>query len=142
MAAPDCRAHRLIADVALMADDKVLLVRYHDVRDYDGQRGWFLPDAALERYEHPDDAAARLLREQVGLEVPVALDHIESLGNGTWHLIFHFRADIGNARPIVAGANVAAAEWFPLAAPPDPADVAHEGWGLDVLERIRRPAAD
>jgi len=142
MAAPDCRAHKLIADVAVTAGDRVLFVRYHDVRAYDGQRGWFLPDGPLDRYEHPDAAAARILREQVGLDALVALDHIESLGNGTWHLIFHFRAELADPAPIAPGENVAAAEWFPLAALPDPRDVAHDGWGLDVLERIRRPASD
>jgi len=142
MAAPECRAHKLIVDVAVMAGDRVLFVRYRDVREYDGQRGWFLPDATLERYEHPDDGAARILREQAGLVVPVTLDHIESLGNGTWHLIFHIRANLDDAPPIEPGANVEAAEWFPLTGLPAPADVAHDGWGLEVLERIRRPAVD
>jgi len=142
VATHDCRVHKLIADVAVLAGDRALFVRYRDVREYDGQRGWFLPDAALERYEHPDDCAARILREQVGLSVPVTLDHIESLGNGTWHLIFHFRAALDDVPPIEPGANVEAADWFPLAALPEPGDVAHDGWGLDVLERIRHPAAD
>jgi hypothetical protein len=35
-----------------------------------------------------------------------------------------------------AGANVAAAEWFPLDALPPDAEQAHEGWAGDVLLRL------
>jgi ADP-ribose pyrophosphatase YjhB (NUDIX family) len=119
-----------------MSHGQVLLVRYRDVSGYDGQRGWFLPDAALERYEPPESAAARILRDQVGLTATATLDHVESLGNGIWHLIFHFRATLDTPRTIVRGANVEVAEWYPLAALPGAADVAHDGWAVEVLNRI------
>ena len=45
--AVDCKVHRLVADVALFARNRVLLVKYKDVSLYDGQRGWFLPDDFL-----------------------------------------------------------------------------------------------
>jgi len=53
----DCTVHKLVADVAVLADRQVLLVRYQDTRNYDGQRGWFLPDDYLMFVEHPDEAA-------------------------------------------------------------------------------------
>src|SRR6058998_4295066 len=80
----DCTVHKLVADIAVLADRQVLLVRYKDTRSYDGQQGWFLPDDYLMFVEHPDEAAARILREQVGMAAPrITLDHIESFGGGT-----------------------------------------------------------
>lgn len=38
----DCTVHKLVADIALVAEDGVLLVRYRDTSGYDGQAGWFL----------------------------------------------------------------------------------------------------
>ena len=118
------------------AGERLLLVRYRDVARYDGQRGWFLPDDALERLEHPDDGARRILREQTGLELPVELDHIESFGNGAWHLIFHYRAEASANEVIRSGENVLAAEWFALGALPEASEMAHEGWGLEVAQRV------
>ncbi len=65
MDAPTCPHHKLVADVAVVAGDRVLIVRYKDVSRYDGQKGWFLPDDHLGHGEHPDRAAERILREQV-----------------------------------------------------------------------------
>lgn len=62
----DCGVHRLVADVCVLAGERVLLVRYKDVRRYDNQRGWFLPDDYLAHLEHPEDAAMRILQEQAG----------------------------------------------------------------------------
>jgi ADP-ribose pyrophosphatase YjhB (NUDIX family) len=82
-----------LADVAVLAQGQVLLVRYRDARKYDGQSGWFLPDDYLEHAEHPDAAATRILEEQVGMsDQEVVLNHIESFdGDGSpWHLVFHY----------------------------------------------------
>jgi 8-oxo-dGTP diphosphatase len=129
--------HKLVVDVALLAARQVLLVRYRDPAAYDQQRGWFLPDDYLKPLEHPDDAAARILTEQAGLRGPAArLHHIESFGNGAWHLIFHYTAEIIRPLPVVPGPNTAEARWFSLTALPDRAEMAHEGWGLDVLRTI------
>src|SRR5437762_12225115 len=88
-----CTVHKLVADIALFSGRRVLLVKYRDVARYDGQRGWFLPDDFLVHEEHPQDAAKRIAREQTGVELEDArLSHIESFGNGAWHLIFHYRA--------------------------------------------------
>jgi ADP-ribose pyrophosphatase YjhB (NUDIX family) len=129
-------AVKLVADVAVVADSRVLLVRYEDVSRYDGQRGWFLPDDSLAVGEHPDAAARRILREQAGFQLEPTLAEIESLANGAWHLIFHYRAAVAATDTVRAGANVAAAEWFALSALPPDAEQAHEGWARDVLSRL------
>lgn len=128
-------AVKLVADVAVVADGRVLLVRYEDVSRYDGQRGWFLPDDFLAEGEHPDAAARRILREQAGLQLEPTLAEIESLANGMWHLIFHYRAAAA-ATDAVPGVNIVAAEWFLLDALPPDAEQAHEGWASDVLSRL------
>lgn len=134
-----CRVHRLVADVALFAEQRILLVRYRDTSRYDHQEGWFLPDDYLNPFEHPDDAASRIVREQVGHSIPsTRLDHIESFGNGAWHLIFHYRAEMDRARPPVISGNIADARWFSLEALPERDDVAHHGWALDVLQNMLR----
>ena len=130
------RTHKLVADVALDAGGQILLVKYEDTSRYDGQQGWFLPDDYLEHLEHPRDAAARIVREQIGLDAELSLAEIESFGDGVWHLVFHYRGSLPAPLPISAGDNVAAAEWFPLDALPDPSEVAHHGWALDVISKV------
>lgn len=135
--AADCQVHRLVADVALFSNDRVLFVKYKDVTRYDGQRGWFLPDDFLIHAEHPDEAAKRIAKEQAGIDLEgVRLNHVESFGNGAWHLIFHYRADVtGRAKP-VPGANVSSLEWFDRSNLPPRSDCAHHGWAIDVLEAM------
>ena len=130
---------KLVADVALFVGDRVLLVKYRDTRKYDGQEGWFLPDDYLRRREHPEMGAQRILREQVGFEVPgLKLGMIESFeGSGAWHLIFHYVGRLGVAVDFAPGPNVAAAEWFPLGHLPDRSGMAHEGWAADVIDAVR-----
>ena len=128
---------RLVADVAMLAGHRVGLVRYRDVSRYDGQRGWFLPDDLLNESEHPDDAARRILRDQVGVDAPsIRLSHVESFGNGRWHLIFHYEARMDAEPALIPGANVAAAEWFELDALPPAAEQAHDGWAGETLGRV------
>jgi ADP-ribose pyrophosphatase YjhB (NUDIX family) len=134
-----CLVHKLVADVALYADGEVLLVRYEDAKKYDGQTGWFLPDDYLRRVEHPADAAARLVREQLGIEPPqLVLAEIESFtGNdGTWHLIFHYRGDLAERVAVDGGPNLAEAHWVGLSDLPPAAEVAHHGWALDVIGKM------
>jgi len=135
---------KLVADVAVVAGDHVLFVRYRDTSRYDGEAGWFLPDDFLVRLEHPDDAARRILAEQVGLgAADVRLAEIESFDGGVWHLVFHYVAAIDEPVEVAASGNVAEAKWCPLADLPDSADVAHHGWALDVLSRVvASPAPD
>jgi len=92
----ECREHKIISDVAIFVDDRVLLVRYQDTKKYDGEAGWFLPDDFVRRGEHPAEAGLRILEEQIGIKADhVALSHIESFTGGpddAWHIVFHFVA--------------------------------------------------
>lgn len=94
----DCAVHKLVADLGIFAGRRVLPVKYRDVARYDGQRGAFLPDDFLGHQAHPQEAAKRIAKEQAGLALrTVRLGHIESFGDGAWHLIFHYRADLADA---------------------------------------------
>ena len=139
----ECRVHRLVADIAVLAQGQVLMVKYRDTSRYDHQRGWFLPDDYLQYLEHPADGVRRIAREQAGLDLgDIRLADLESFGNGWWHLAFHYAAALDRLPTATPGANVAAAEWFDLNRLPDSADVAHEGWALEVLQRVLgEPAA-
>jgi ADP-ribose pyrophosphatase YjhB (NUDIX family) len=133
----DCTVHKLVADVALLAEDRALFVRYRDATGYDSQDGWFLPDDYLVHLEHPDDAARRIVSEQTGIAgAEPRLAEIESFDGGAWHLVFHYVAAVGEASPIEATGNVADAEWFSFDALPPAPEVAYHGWGLDTLRRI------
>jgi ADP-ribose pyrophosphatase YjhB (NUDIX family) len=135
----ECTVHRLVADVAIRARDQVLLVKYKDVSRYDGQRGWFLPDDFLRHLEHPEDAAKRIARDQSGLTPgDLRLSHVESFGNGAWHLVFHYRANVTGSPVVQAGPNVAALEWFPRSGLPDRTTMAHNGWAVDILNAMDR----
>jgi ADP-ribose pyrophosphatase YjhB (NUDIX family) len=132
-----CRIHKLVADVAILAEGQVLLVKYRDTSKYDHQRGWFLPDDFLQYLEHPVEAARRIGMDQAGLELAsVDLRDIESFGDGSWHLVFHYVAELEGIPKITPGENVASAEWFRLEAPPDVSEVAHDGWAIEVVQRV------
>jgi ADP-ribose pyrophosphatase YjhB (NUDIX family) len=132
-----CTVHKLVADALAVAEGKVLLVKYKDTAGYDGQTGWFIPDDAMEEPEHPESAAGRILYEQAGIKAKkLELAMIESFGHGAWHLIFHYKAQLGEAPKVKAGAKVKEAKWFPLGALPPREDCAHHGWAHDVIEKI------
>jgi ADP-ribose pyrophosphatase YjhB (NUDIX family) len=132
---------RLVADVALYRDESVLLVKYKDVKKYDGQTGWFLPDDYLRRLEHPEDAGLRILREQVGVDLAkLDLGFVESFdSNGAWHLVFHLVGQLGAGGEAKALGNTASVQWFRRTALPPRSEVAHEGWAIDILETLTRP---
>ncbi len=143
MEAPDCRVHSLIADVAVLADGRVLLVKYTDVNKYDHQGGWFLPDDGLRHLEHPEAGARRILRKQLGLTVRrPSLDHIESFrGNdGSWHLAFHYKVEFHTGPSIHPPGELLAAEWFDLEKLPEKSEVAHHGWALTVIRKMMADA--
>ncbi len=128
---------KLIADVILTARGRVLMVRYRDSASQDGESGWFLPDDLMRELEHPEDAARRILDDQLGLADPgLALSHVESFRgkDRSWHLAFHYLANLGEEPALSPAARLSSAEWFPRDTLPDPADVAHHGWGLDVIQ--------
>jgi ADP-ribose pyrophosphatase YjhB (NUDIX family) len=129
-----CGVHRLVADVAILAEGRVLLVRYQDTRSYDGQSGWFLPDDFLAHLEHPSEAARRIAREQAGLDLGAAdIGLVESFGNGRWHLVFHHVARLGAMPVTSAGSNVKDLAWFDLGDLPADDQLAHHGWAREVL---------
>ena len=131
----------LIADVALFSENGVLMVKYANPEAYDGQTGWFLPDSSIKYLEHPDKAALRILREQLSLDnVQPRLDHIESFrGNdGSWHLAFHYKVVLGGKPKLKNSKEIAIAQWFPLEALPAKEDVAHLGWSLTTLKKMRQ----
>ena len=138
-----CDQHSLIADITLLAEGKVLLVRYKDANKYDQQKGWFLPDDALNHLEHPDQGAKRILKEQLNFDaVPSTLHHIESFkGNDkSWHLVFHYKAELAKVPSLLPSADLEKAEWFDLKNLPPPAEVAHHGWALGILLLILEKA--
>ena len=88
---------KLVTDVTLLKDNKVLLVKYSDTNIYDHQKGWFIPDDLVQDLEDPDESAKRILKEQLdieGLNPKVAF--VESfIGNDkTWHIFFHYKVEI------------------------------------------------
>jgi len=133
-----CHVHRLVADICLTAESKVLMVRYKDTSGYDGEQGWFLPDDYLRHTEHPEEAARRILNDQTGLSAgDLKLSHIESFeGNGYWHLIFHYAGTLAELSMPAAGQNVKGIDWFPLADLPEAQEVAHGGWGLETIRTV------
>ena len=143
MADPRCRVHKLVCDVALLAEGHVLLVKYRDVSAYDGQKGWFLPDDHLAFAEHPDDAVRRIARDQVGMTIRDArLAYIESFDGtgGPWHLVFHYVSQL-DRKPTARGqGNVADAQWFKVDELPPPEELAHHGWPAEVLGELLRRA--
>ena len=135
----ECQEHKLVADVAVMAEGQVVLVRYMNPRQYDGQTGWFLPDDFLKHQEHPDQAAARIVKEQIGhASRAPRLAFVESFGNGAWHLIFHYRVDLERRPRVRAGVNIVAMEWFDLRRLPPPSEIAHHGWARSTLARLKK----
>ena len=135
----ECRAHTLVADVAIFADDQVLLVRYGDMAKYDNQSGWFLPDDELKYLEHPERAGARILEEQLGLSrQKPRLDHIESFkgDSGTWHMSFHNKLALDRMPRLKPSHALAEAKWFEVRKLPPRSEVAHHGWALHVLETM------
>ena len=136
----ECGVHKLVADVSLFFDEKVLVVKYRDTSNYNGEPGWFLPDDLLHHLEHPEAAARRILQEQVSLSTPqLTLALIESFkGNDdTWHMTFHYKVSLPQLPQITPGENVKEAQWFSLDNLPPESDIAHHGWALTVLNRIQ-----
>ncbi|MCB0728843.1 MAG: NUDIX hydrolase [Ignavibacteria bacterium] len=127
---------KLISDVTVISNDKVLLVRYKDGNKYDHQKGWFLPDDLLKYSEDPDESAKRILNEQLGIsESNTVLAFVESFtGNDqSWHIVFHYKTTVGNDIKINQSEDILESKWFDTSELPDKKDVAHNGWALFTL---------
>lgn len=130
---------KLICDVTIISADKVLLVKYKDENKYDHQSGWFLPDDLLKDFEHPEDAALRILEEQTGIkDLNPELAFIESFkgADQSWHLVFHYKAESAEEPVIIAQEEIKDAKWFGLKDLPDKKEVAHHGWALYTIAGI------
>ncbi|MDA0220845.1 MAG: NUDIX domain-containing protein [Proteobacteria bacterium] len=136
MSASAPHSAKLIANVAILTPDRALLVKYGEGHDGDG--GWMLPDDLLADGEHPDYAAARVLREHLGMKVRPVLAFVDSFtgGDDTWHIVFNYVADLTHGPPIKPGENVTGSGWLMLSSLPGTQDMAHRGWAADVLARI------
>ena len=78
---------QLVANLVIHYDQQVLLVRYEKE-----SQAWWLPGGDLEPYEHPDEAAKRVLGTISGLETQTPkLASVESFrGRRGWHIVFHY----------------------------------------------------
>lgn len=78
---------QLVANLVIHNNQQVMLVRYDPT-----SQAWWLPGGDLEPYEHPDDAAKRVLSAFSGLETQTPkLASVESFrGRRGWHVVFHY----------------------------------------------------
>jgi ADP-ribose pyrophosphatase YjhB (NUDIX family) len=130
MDAGQCRVHSLTADVVVVADSAVLLVR--PASPADGAAGWRLVGDALRFGEPPEAAARRALREQVGLDPEgLVLAEVESTVQEVWTLTFHFRCEAD--RPPSPGPQILEARFFQVEHLPD---TAHGSWEREVIFRV------
>ncbi len=111
--------------VVTRPDGQVLLVRH----DPDDER-WWLPGDDLEPYEHPDEAADRVLKSLPGLAVEGrTFSFIESFrGRRGWHVVFHYRV---NASGEPKG-KLPSGWHAPRALPP----TAHRPWEQNCMTRV------
>jgi uncharacterized protein YndB with AHSA1/START domain/ADP-ribose pyrophosphatase YjhB (NUDIX family) len=133
------KAIKPVADVAVFSGSKTLLVKYKEVNKYDHQKGWFIPDDLMIHAEHPDDAAVRILNEQLGVEdVTPKLAFIESFigGDKSWHLIFHYYITVDSNVYINPSGEIAEMKWFETNAMPDNKEIAHHGWAKYTINEI------
>ncbi len=135
-----CKDHTLVSHVAVLHGNSALIVKYRDPSQYDGQTGWFLPNDSLRHVEHPEEGAKRVLREQLGIQkVSLELVQMESFvgDNGSWHLIFDFKADAPEAT-LSLSKEIAQAKWVEVDKLPPNSEFAHGGWGRGVLLRVAK----
>ena len=131
------KSPKLIVDVGLLAKRQVLLVKYKDMPD--GQQGWMLPSQLINHLEHPEDAARRVMKEDLGVQAPeIKLNHIESFKgrDGSWHLVFHYKAEFDALPELQPGIDVEIAKWFTWSVLPPHAEVAHHGWALKTIMQL------
>lgn len=130
---------KLIADVTLFSDGDVLLVKYKDGNKYDHQKGWFLPDDLLLEFEHPEDAAIRILKEQLNISGIVPdLHTVESFTgkDESWHLVFHYKAVVPLHTVIKKSEDISEYDWFDIKDLPDKKETAHNGWAIYTIKSI------
>ena len=129
-----------IADITLLCDGKVLLVKYKDSNKYDHQKGWFLADDLIKPDENPDDAACRIIKEQLGIRevTSVVINHKESFtGNDkSQHIVYHYLCDLTTIPDTNISGDIEEEKWFDTDELPDEKEIAHHGWAKYTIERI------
>lgn len=130
---------KLVADITVLNNNNVMLVKYSDKNKYDHQSGWFLPDDLVNFGEDPDDAAIRILNEQLSIgKAKVSLDHVETFtGNDkSWHIVFHYICRTAEIPDIKKSDDVEIFKWFPLNKLPPKEETAHHGWALYTIQSV------
>jgi ADP-ribose pyrophosphatase YjhB (NUDIX family) len=130
---------KVIVNLALFAEGRTCFVKYADMPDH--QKGWFVPHVALTEAEDPMEACKKIAREQLGIntdEIQPQVKDIQSFtGNdGSWHLSFDYVLQLPQAQQASPATHVAKLEWFPISQLPERVEVAHHGWGLDIVEKM------
>ena len=139
-----CGVHQLVADVTLLNENRVLMIRTNNGPPPEGHDGWYLPDDYVGDLEHPDDAAHRILEEQADTSSEyVKLSHIDSYvaGDGAWNLAFHYIAHVSIVGEIDSD-DTQEIRWFDLGALPESSEVANFGQPLAVIARAAISATD
>lgn len=131
---------KLIVDVTILCNGKVLLVKYKDKNKYDHQRGWFLPDDLVKQSESTEDTACRIFKEQLGIReiTSPVLDHIETFtGNDkTRHEVSHFLSELNVIPDTHISDDIQEEKWFNVDELPDEKEIAHHGWAKYTIEKI------
>jgi ADP-ribose pyrophosphatase YjhB (NUDIX family) len=134
---------KLVCDVAVICKEHTLLVRYNDVNDYDHQKGWFIPDDFIHELENPDDAALRILKEQLDY-TPQNPDDVKfcffesfKVGDKSWHLVTHYIIKLNEMPEINPSKNIAELKWFDINNLPSDKEIAHHGWAKYTLQSIQ-----
>ena len=123
----------------LLREDRVLLV----LRKRPPEKGcWSLPGGRVEFLERVEDALARELKEELGVDVEIesllcVTDHIVSAENAHWispaYLVRPLSGDIRNLEPD----KTAAVEWFPLSQLPENLSITAKSAFQSLLQRRR-----
>lgn len=97
--------------VVTRCDDEVLLVRH----TYSRPTVWLLPGGGLKPREAPSLAAARELREEVGIKATVEyLGNVQTVEDGVRASTTGFLAWVDGRRLTVDPVEIEEARWFPL----------------------------
>ncbi|MCX7877568.1 MAG: NUDIX hydrolase [Ignavibacteria bacterium] len=118
-----------------MTSGKVVLVRYKKV-----ETGWSLPFSDVNFSEHPEDAALRVLKIQLGyITGNLKLSHIESFTDidGIWNLIFHF-FQVSDSQPqLLPSEDIDTYHWFPINELPPQDEIAFQGRAKFTINKIK-----
>ena len=126
MTEPEEVSTQVIANLVVRnPNGEVLFVRY----DPENEK-WWLPGGDVEPYSHPDEAAAKIIRQIDGVEASAcALNYVDSFrGRRGWHLVFNYDVSADGSP---GGPNEA--RWF---APDDLPRTMHGNWEKQVVATV------